>query len=86
VKRTLTGLFLIAFAGCASADDSAATVAPDAGGVVQADPIDPACPKGLTWCGLGCVDLQTSLGNCGVCNLHCASTMHCSQGSCVDNQ
>ncbi len=41
------------------------------------------CPEGTSDCGdAGCVDLQGSNENCGLCGLACAGGKHCSGGSC----
>jgi hypothetical protein len=45
-----------------------------------------ACSVGETNCGGMCADLDNSLEHCGQCNLACASSNICVEGSCVAQQ
>lgn len=88
MKRTLTTVTaaaLLVLSACAGNEgqDSADAATGDSG-IVQPAPIEPSCSGGRVWCGESCEDLRTSLGNCGFCNLHCATLMACRAGTCVD--
>ncbi len=45
-------------------------------------PSTQACPSGLTRCGDACVDLQTTAGSCGSCDVKCGGSQACSGGQC----
>jgi hypothetical protein len=89
VKRILTAMCLAALAGCGNADDIAANN--DDAGVTTVNEVPgervtptPMCSDGEVWCGASCEDLQTSLGSCGYCNLHCPHNMTCVKGVCTE--
>jgi hypothetical protein len=46
-------------------------------------PSGQSCGPGLARCGSVCVDLQTDVRNCSVCQLACSSGAACINGSCV---
>ena len=58
----------------------------DGGGVDTGPPGDggppPVCDKGLMLCGTACVDLRSDPGNCGTCEMACATGEVCSLGLC----
>jgi hypothetical protein len=41
------------------------------------------CDYGLSVCNGNCVDLKTDDQNCNSCNHRCPSSLHCSDGQCV---
>jgi len=43
---------------------------------------DLGCPPGFTQCGKVCVDVQSDLNNCGMCNKVCKDTNPCTQDKC----
>jgi hypothetical protein len=49
----------------------------------SAAPSAQQCLPGLTRCGSACVDLQTDVRNCSVCQLACSAGAACIRGSCV---
>jgi hypothetical protein len=54
-----------------------------AGAAGAGDPDGAGCDVGETVCADGCVDTQTSLGNCGGCDDECQNGEVCSEGDCV---
>lgn len=42
------------------------------------------CPVGQFRCGSGCVDVNTSMDNCGRCDNKCGATQQCIGGNCKD--
>lgn len=57
------------------------TLPPVDGGVVDSGPADVVSSDACTTCPSGCVDLATSLGNCGECGLDCTGG-ECTNGIC----
>jgi hypothetical protein len=50
--------------------------------VTSCIPATQACPTGLTRCGDACVNLQTTAGACGSCDVQCGGSQACTAGKC----